>query len=87
MLGFYTELYFDFSGYSDIAIGIARLFGLELPINFNSPLRASGVVDFWKRWHITLTRVIASYVYATGGHGHPSSHEIRRPIYEIQGSE
>jgi alginate O-acetyltransferase complex protein AlgI len=63
MLGFYTELYFDFSGYSDIAIGVARLFGLELPINFNSPLRASGIVDFWKRWHITLTRVIARLLF------------------------
>ena len=63
MVGFYAQLYFDFSGYSDIAIGIARLFGLELPINFNSPLRACGVVDFWKRWHITLTRVIARLLF------------------------
>jgi alginate O-acetyltransferase complex protein AlgI len=63
MIGFYAQLYFDFSGYSDIAIGIARLFGLELPINFNSPLRASGIVDFWKRWHITLTRVLARLLF------------------------
>ena len=63
MVGFYAQLYFDFSGYSDIAIGVARLFGLELPINFNSPLRACGVVDFWKRWHITLTRVIARLLF------------------------
>jgi alginate O-acetyltransferase complex protein AlgI len=63
MLGFYAQLYFDFSGYSDIAIGVARLFGLELPINFNSPLRATGIVDFWKRWHITLTRVIARLLF------------------------
>jgi alginate O-acetyltransferase complex protein AlgI len=63
MLGFYAQLYFDFSGYSDIAIGTARLFGLELPINFNSPLRASGIVDFWKRWHITLTRVVARLLF------------------------
>jgi alginate O-acetyltransferase complex protein AlgI len=61
--GFYGLLYFDFSGYSDIAIGIARLFGLELPMNFNSPLRATGIVDFYKRWHITLTRVIARLLY------------------------
>ncbi len=63
MVGFYAQLYFDFSGYSDIAIGVARLFGLELPINFNSPLRASGIVDLWKRWHITLTRVIARLLF------------------------
>jgi alginate O-acetyltransferase complex protein AlgI len=63
MIGFYAQLYFDFSGYSDIAIGLARLFGLELPINFNSPLRATGIVDFWKRWHITLTRVIARLLF------------------------
>jgi alginate O-acetyltransferase complex protein AlgI len=63
MLGFYAQLYFDFSGYSDMAIGMARLFGLELPINFNSPLRASGIVDFWKRWHITLTRVLARLLF------------------------
>lgn len=63
VVGFYGRLYFDFSGYSDIAIGIARLFGIELPINFNSPLRATGIVDFYKRWHITLTRVIARLLF------------------------
>ncbi len=64
MVAFYAQLYFDFSGYSDIAIGVARLFGLELPINFNSPLRAAGVIDFWKRWHITLTRVVARLLFS-----------------------
>jgi D-alanyl-lipoteichoic acid acyltransferase DltB (MBOAT superfamily) len=63
MIAFYAQLYFDFSGYSDIAIGVARLFGLEMPINFNSPLRATGIVDFYKRWHITLTRVIARLLF------------------------
>jgi len=63
MVGFYAQLYFDFSGYSDMAVGMARLFGLELPINFNSPLRASGILDFWKRWHITLTRVLARLLF------------------------
>ncbi len=63
ILAFTAQLYFDFSGYSDIAIGLARLFGVELPINFNSPLRASGVMDFWKRWHITLTRVLARLLF------------------------
>ena len=57
------QLYFDFSGYADIAIGIARLFGIRLPINFDSPLRATGIVDFYRRWHITLTRVIAVFLF------------------------
>jgi alginate O-acetyltransferase complex protein AlgI len=56
IVGYFFQLYFDFSGYSDIAIGIARLFGIRLPINFNSPLRATSISDFYRRWHITLTQ-------------------------------
>jgi alginate O-acetyltransferase complex protein AlgI len=63
ILGYFFQLYFDFSGYSDIALGIARLFGIRLPINFDSPLRATGIVDFYRRWHITLTRVIVLFVF------------------------
>jgi len=80
MLGFYAQLYFDFSGYSDIAVGIARLFGLRLPINFNSPLRATGIVDFYKRWHITLTRVIARLLFtplAVAGTRLAAEHRLR----------
>jgi len=62
-LAFYTQLYFDFSGYTDMALGVARLFGLRLPINFDSPLRANGIVDFYRRWHITLTRVIGRFLF------------------------
>jgi alginate O-acetyltransferase complex protein AlgI len=62
-LGYFFQLYFDFSGYSDIALGIARLFGLRLPMNFDSPLRATGIVDFYRRWHMTLTRVIVVFVF------------------------
>jgi len=62
-LAYYPQLYFDFSGYADMALGIGRLFGLRLPINFDSPLRASGIVDFYRRWHITLTRVIARFLF------------------------
>jgi alginate O-acetyltransferase complex protein AlgI len=61
--GYFFQLYFDFSGYADIALGIARLFGLRLPINFDSPLRATGIVDFYRRWHITLTRAITLFVF------------------------
>ncbi len=61
---FYTfQLYFDFSGYCDMAIGIAKLFSLELPVNFNSPYKAVSITDFWKRWHMTLTRFLTNYVY------------------------
>jgi alginate O-acetyltransferase complex protein AlgI len=62
-LAFYAQLYFDFSGYSDLAIGSARMVGIRFPMNFYSPLKAVGVIDFYRRWHITLTRVIARFVY------------------------
>ncbi len=62
-IGYYGQLYFDFSGYSDMALGAARVFGITLPINFYSPLKAASISDFYKRWHITLTRAIARFVY------------------------
>jgi alginate O-acetyltransferase complex protein AlgI len=62
-LGFTLQLYFDFSGYSDMALGLARFFGIRLPQNFNSPLRASSIIDFWLRWHMTLTRFLTAYLY------------------------
>ncbi|MDE6641065.1 MAG: MBOAT family protein, partial [Acetatifactor sp.] len=57
------ELYFDFSGYCDMARGIGRMFGFVLPENFNSPFRASSVREFWRRWHMTLSRFLSRYVY------------------------
>lgn len=61
---FYTlQLYFDFSGYCDMARGIAKMLGMEIPVNFDSPYKASNIVDFWKRWHITLNRFFTKYVY------------------------
>ena len=63
IFAYYAQLYFDFSGYSDMALGIARMFGLRLPINFNSPLRATGIVDFYRRWHITLTRIVSRFLF------------------------
>ena len=62
-LAYTLQLYFDFSGYSDMAIGLARMFGIRLPANFNSPLKASSMIDFWGRWHLTLTRFLTAYVY------------------------
>jgi D-alanyl-lipoteichoic acid acyltransferase DltB (MBOAT superfamily) len=57
------QLYFDFSGYSDMALGLAKMFGIRFPLNFNSPYKASSIIDFWARWHITLTRYLTAYLY------------------------
>jgi D-alanyl-lipoteichoic acid acyltransferase DltB (MBOAT superfamily) len=62
-LGFTLQIYFDFSGYSDMATGLARCFGIRLPLNFDSPLKASSIIDFWSRWHVTLTRFLTAYLY------------------------
>jgi D-alanyl-lipoteichoic acid acyltransferase DltB (MBOAT superfamily) len=62
-LGFTLQIYFDFSGYSDMALGLGRLFGVKLPVNFDSPLKATSIIDFWLRWHVTLTRFLTAYVY------------------------
>jgi len=57
------QLYFDFSGYSDMAIGLARMFGILLPVNFYSPYKANNIADFWRRWHITLSNIIKDYMF------------------------
>lgn len=57
------QLYFDFSGYSDMAVGLGRMFGFRLPMNFNSPYKARSIIDFWRRWHITLSSFFRNYVY------------------------
>jgi len=63
VLAYTFQLYFDFSGYSDIAIGVARLFGITLPWNFNSPYKAASISDYWKRWHMTLSGFLRDYIY------------------------
>lgn len=62
-LAWTLQLYFDFSGYSDMAIGLARMFGIVFPLNFASPYRATSIIDFWRRWHITLSRFLRDYLY------------------------
>lgn len=62
-VAFTLQVYFDFSGYSDMAIGLAFMFGLRLPLNFNSPLKATSLVDFWRRWHMTMVRFFTNHVY------------------------
>jgi alginate O-acetyltransferase complex protein AlgI len=63
ILGYTLQLYFDFSGYSDMAIGLARMFGVTFPLNFNSPYKAASIIDFWQRWHMTLTRYLNLLLY------------------------
>ena len=67
MLSYTLQIYFDFSGYCDMALGMAQMFNIELPINFNSPYKAKTVSEFWERWHMTLTRFFTHYVYIPMG--------------------
>ncbi len=60
---YFLQLYFDFSGYSEMALGLGVLLGLRLPLNFNSPLRATSAIEFWQRWHMTLTRFLTGYLF------------------------
>lgn len=63
LLSYSLQLYFDFSGYSDMAIGLGRLFGIKFPLNFNSPYKAVDIVDFWRRWHMTLSLFLRDHLY------------------------
>jgi alginate O-acetyltransferase complex protein AlgI len=63
VLCYAIQLYFDFSGYSDMALGLGRMFSIKFPFNFNSPYKARNIIDFWARWHITLTRWLTTYLY------------------------
>lgn len=70
-LGFTFQIYFDFSGYTDMALGLALMFGIVLPQNFDVPYRATSLQDFWRRWHMTLSRFLRDYLYiALGGNRH-----------------
>ncbi|MCC6610806.1 MAG: MBOAT family protein [Burkholderiales bacterium] len=62
-LAYTFQLYFDFSGYSDMAVGLSLMFGVRLPINFHSPYKAVNIIDFWRRWHMTLSRFLRDYLY------------------------
>jgi len=68
-LAYTLQLYFDFSGYSDMAIGLSMLFGIQLPLNFNSPYKAHNIIEFWRRWHMTLSRFLRDYLYIPLGGG------------------
>lgn len=77
-IAYTLQLYFDFSGYSDMAIGIARMFGIKLPVNFYSPYKAISISDFWRRWHITLSNFLRDYLYIPLGGNRKG--EIRRNL-------
>jgi D-alanyl-lipoteichoic acid acyltransferase DltB (MBOAT superfamily) len=67
VLAYTLQIYFDFSGYSDMAIGLSLLFGVRLPYNFNSPYKAHNISEFWRRWHMTLSRFLRDYLYVPLG--------------------
>ena len=74
-LAYSAQIYFDFSGYSDMAIGLGRMFGVRLPLNFNSPYKAASIIDFWRRWHMTLSLFLRDYLYIPlGGSRRGSAH-------------
>ena len=76
------QIYFDFSGYSDMAIGLARLFGIKFPCNFDSPYRADSIGEFWRRWHMSLTRFLRDYVYIPlGGNRRGASRQLYNILF------
>lgn len=77
------QLYFDFSGFCDMARGISAMFGIGLPVNFNSPYKAANIIDFWKRWHITLNRFFTKYVYIPLGGNREGTAKMYRNLLII----
>jgi len=78
VLAYTLQIYFDFSGYSDMAIGLALLFGLRLPVNFDSPYKSRSIIEFWRRWHITLSTWLRDYLYIPlGGNRHGELQRLR----------
>ena len=81
---FYTlQLYFDFSGYCDMAIGIGKMMGIEITINFNSPYKACNIIDFWKRWHITLSRFFTKNIYIPLGGNRKGSVRMYANLFTV----
>mgnify|MGYP003694201899 CR=1 FL=1 len=80
VLAYTFQLYFDFSGYSDMAIGLSRVFGVQLPLNFDSPYKALNIIEFWRRWHMTLSRFLRDYLYISlGGNRKGPARTLREP--------
>jgi alginate O-acetyltransferase complex protein AlgI len=74
-LAYTLQIYFDFSGYTDMALGVALMFNIRLPVNFNSPYKSTSIIEFWRRWHITLSTFLRDYLYIPlGGNRHGKLH-------------
>lgn len=82
-IAYTLQIYFDFSGYSDMAIGLALLFGIYIPINFNAPYRSSSIIMFWRRWHITLSRFLRDYLYFPLGGGRVTYSKKLRNVFIV----
>ena len=82
-LSYTLQLYFDFSGYTDMAIGMSLMFNIRLPINFNSPYKAVSIQDFWRRWHITLSRFLRDYIYIPLGGNKTSQLRIYFNLFTV----
>ena len=83
-LGYTLQLYFDFSGYSEMAIGLALMFNLIMPVNFNSPYQARSIIDFWRRWHMTLGVWVKNYLYIPmGGNRHGEIKKMRNLLVSM----
>lgn len=80
MISYSLQIYFDFSGYCDMAVGLAEMFNITLPINFNSPYKAKSIQEFWRRWHITLTRFLTEYIYIPLGGSRVEKNKVWRNI-------
>lgn len=79
-LGYTYQLYFDFSGYSDMAVGLGHMFAIRLPQNFDSPYKAQNIADFWRRWHISLSSVLRDYLYIPLGGSRGSAFQVNRNL-------
>lgn len=77
------QLYFDFSGYCDMAIGIALMFNIELPVNFNSPYKSTNIQEFWKKWHITLGRFLTECLYIPLGGNRDGEKKTLRNLFIV----
>lgn len=82
-LSYTLQLYFDFSGYTDMAIGVSLMFNIKLPINFNSPYKAKDIQDFWRRWHITLSRFLRDYIYISLGGNRVSKYRNYLNLFSV----
>ncbi|WP_460804552.1 MBOAT family O-acyltransferase [Microbulbifer agarilyticus] len=85
LLAYTFQLYFDFSGYADMALGVAMALGIKLPRNFNSPYKATSIIDFWRRWHITLSHFLRDYLYIPLGGNRSGSRNLNLLVTMLLG--